>query len=259
MTGRALILTYHGVEAGPGPLWTDPDLFTAQLDSLRDCGAVVLTLSEIAEGLANAKLPEGSVAITFDDGFLSVAETAAPLLIERGMRATIFCVAGRLGQDNRWSTEPPSSPRRQLATAGALSELAASGFEIGAHGMQHLPLRAASTSQLRQEILDSRECLEQELGTQVSSFAYPYGVMPRAAGRALIRSAYSQACTTRPGYALASTERSELPRVDIHYLRRPALLRRAAGGKLHGYLGLRRRGAWVRRLAVKDHVTAPGS
>ena len=257
MTGRALIITYHGVEAGTGPLWINPGLFRAQLDCLRDCGARAVTLTELADGLVNGGLPRRSVAITFDDGFRSVVETAVPLLAERGMRATIFCVAGSLGRDNRWPAEPQSVPRRPLASAAALTELAALGFEIGAHGMQHVPLPAASAEQLRQEIVDSKQSLEQQLGTSVTSFAYPYGAKPGASGRALVEATYSWACTTRAGYASAATKPWELPRVDIHYLRRPALLGRAAAGTLEGYLELRRRAAWVRRRVVNDYLEAP--
>ncbi|MGH2866991.1 MAG: polysaccharide deacetylase family protein [Solirubrobacteraceae bacterium] len=254
MADRALILTYHGIEASPGPLWIDPALFAAQLDCLRDCGATTMTLGDLANGLAAGTLPPRAVAITFDDGLQSVVEVAAPQLVERDMRATIFCVAGRLGYDNRWPTEPDGATRRPLAAAGALRELVAAGFEIGAHGMQHLPLRTASAEQLTHEIIDSKNVLEEELGARVSSFAYPYGAMPGPAGRAIVGSTYGWACTTRPEYVSTRAERSQLPRVDIHYLRRLGLLRRAVSGTLEGYIGFRRRAAWVRRLAVKDYV-----
>ena len=258
VTDRALILTYHGIEAAPGPLSIDVGEFAAQLDCLRECGAEVLALSDLFAGLLDHRLPHRALAITFDDGLLSVAETAVPLLIERGMRATIFCVAGRLGGDNRWSTQPPTAPRRALATSAALADLAAAGFEIGAHGVQHMPLSKLSPHELRREIVDSREMLEQQLGTPVAGFAYPYGAIPGAAGQALIRSTYRWACTTRPGYVTTSAGRFDLPRVDVHYLRRPRLMRRAAAGTLGGYIELRRTGSRVRRLAVKDFVASSG-
>jgi peptidoglycan/xylan/chitin deacetylase (PgdA/CDA1 family) len=264
MPGRALILTYHGIEPGAGPLWIDPGLFREHLDCLRDCGARAMTLSELATGLATGALPPLAVAITFDDGLSSVGDTAAALLAERSMPATVFCVAGRLGGDNRWPAKLPGGPRRPLASPGDLARLAADGFEIGAHGMEHLPLRGARTEDARREIVDARHVLEQQVGVKVTSFAYPYGAMPSAGARALVASTYPWAVTTRAAYATASSPRSELPRVDIHYLRRPAMLRRAAEGSLEGYLGLRRRAAWVRRLVISDHIggrraAAPGS
>jgi peptidoglycan/xylan/chitin deacetylase (PgdA/CDA1 family) len=251
---KALILTYHGIGPGPRPLSVDPGLFAEQLDCLLSCGAKPMTVSALGARLATGDLPGPAVAITFDDGLLSVAETAAPMLTERGMTATIFCVAGRLGGEDRWPDARSGGPYRPLAGPGALRELAAAGFEIGAHGMQHRALRGASPAELRSEVVEARDALEQQLQISVDSFAYPYGALPDRPGRALIRSTYAFACTTRSGYATQACEPSALPRVDIHYLSRTALLTRALQGTLDGYLAVRRRAAWVRRVAVKDYA-----
>jgi peptidoglycan/xylan/chitin deacetylase (PgdA/CDA1 family) len=256
MTQQALILTYHGVEPGPAPLWVGPAHFREHLDCLQESGARLLTMRELWTGMCERTLPERAVAITFDDGMLSVAEEAAPLLLERGMRATIYCVAGRVGGDNSFPHEPSHIPRRPLAGAAALRELAAAGFEIGCHGMEHLPLWGASDAELRREILEAKDVLEQLVGAPVSSFAYPYGALPGASGRMLIQSTYSTACSTVAAYARAGDDRFALPRVDIHYLRRPALLRRAAEGSLQAYIGLRRQAGRVRRYARKDYIVA---
>ena len=44
-----------------------------------------------------------------------------------------------------------------------------------------------------------------------------------------------------------------LPRVDVHYLRRPELLGRAVGGGLRPYLRARSLGARARRLVKSDY------
>ena len=258
MTGQALIVTYHGVDAGPPPLWVEPARFREHLDSLQECGARLVTMRELAAGLRERTLPQRTVAITFDDGMQSVVDEAAPLLLERDMRATIYCVAGMLGRDNSFPYEPDHVQRRPLASAASLAELAAAGFEIGCHGMEHLPLRGASAPELRREIVDAKDALEQQVGAAVSSFAYPYGALPGAPGLALIQSTYATACSTRPAHARVGDDRFTLPRVDIHYLRRPALLERAAGGSLRGYIGLRRQAGRLRRYARKDYSAAPG-
>lgn len=252
-----LIITYHAVEAGPPPLWIDPCRFRAQLDCLRDSRVQMLTVGELAAALVEHRVPDRAVAITFDDGMRSVVDQAAPLLLERGMRATIYCVAGRLGLDNSWPSQPARTPRCALADAGSLSELAAAGFEIGSHGMTHLPLHGASPAQLRHEIVDSRHQLEQLVGAPVSSFAYPYGALPQAEGRALVRSAYSAACAARPAYVGFSEDLFALPRVDIHYLRHPILLSRAARGSSMTYIRMRRDASRIRRSVRKDYALAP--
>ena len=130
----AIVLAYHAIEAGPPPLSIEPDVFRDHLATIEDAGVRVVPLGEIADGP-----DEPCVAITFDDGFASVVENAAPALVERGLPATVFCVAGHLGGVNDWPGEPP--PQRRLASA---AELAACGIEIGSHGMTHLRLDRAS-------------------------------------------------------------------------------------------------------------------
>ena len=111
----AVVLTYHAVEDGPAPLCIDPELFRAQLDCLLEVGAEALTISGLAACLRDGTLPARAVALTFDDGCASVARTAAPLLAERGLTATVFCVAGHLGGQNDWPTQPNGMPSLALA------------------------------------------------------------------------------------------------------------------------------------------------
>jgi len=250
---EALILTYHAVEPGPPPLCVDPALFRAHVDSLVDSGAHTLTVSELAAALARDEIPERAVAITFDDGCASVARFAGPLLAERGLRATVFCVAGHLGGVTDWPTQPASVPVFKLATAAELEELASAGIEIGSHGVEHYPLAFASEQRAREELLESKRALEQAVRVPVRSFAYPYGAPPSRAARALLPEAYSAACGVRLGVLRANCDVFALPRVDAHYLRRPELLRRAVGGGLRPYLRARGLGARARRLVKSDY------
>jgi peptidoglycan/xylan/chitin deacetylase (PgdA/CDA1 family) len=57
----------------------------------------VMPLEEAVELMAEGKLPENSVAITFDDGYRDNFEHAYPILRKYGMPATIFLTAGAIG------------------------------------------------------------------------------------------------------------------------------------------------------------------
>lgn len=257
MSARALILTYQAIERGPAPLCTEPSLFEAQLDLIAESGVRPVTLGQILEELEAGRPGEPSVAITFDDGFASVVERAAPLLLERELPATIFCVAGHLGGMNVWRTQRHATARLSLASAQALSELAANGLELGSHGLHHEPLTVADGQLLERESLDSRHVLEYATGTSVRWFAYPYNAVPRAPqARALVRRAYAGACAGGNRTIGARTDTFGLPRVDAHYLRRLSLFRRALEDA-DLYLGLRRIGARVRRLAQRDFAGGP--
>jgi peptidoglycan/xylan/chitin deacetylase (PgdA/CDA1 family) len=254
MTGAALIVTYHAVEPGPAPLCIDPGLFKEHLDWLSASGARMMTVSELGTALERGDAPPGAVALTFDDGFASVVDEAAPLLVERGLVATVFCVSGHLGRRNDWATQPPGAPLRPLARARELRSLARAGFEIGSHGWDHAPLTGASESLARRELLDSKDALEHAIQAPVGSFAYPYGAAPSPAAEALVRRAYLAACTTSLGMARTGSDPFALPRVDCHYLRRPAMLRLAVSGSLGPYLEVRRLAARARRTVRKDYL-----
>jgi peptidoglycan/xylan/chitin deacetylase (PgdA/CDA1 family) len=249
-----LVLTYHAVGPDGGALAVDADLFRAHVDELREAEAAFLTVSELAAGLRRGTLPDRAVAITFDDGLSSVAEAAAPVLAEYELCATVFCVAGRLGGDSSWPSARADATPLPLMNAQDLAELAAAGFEIGSHGMDHAPLVTGSDALLGREIAESQLVLEQAVGVTVRSFAYPYGAEPSEAARRLVERTYDAACTTSLGRISRGADPLRLPRVDAHYVRRPALLRRALTGTLDPYLRARAIGAGARRRLVKDYA-----
>jgi peptidoglycan/xylan/chitin deacetylase (PgdA/CDA1 family) len=248
---RALVLTYHAIESGPAPLCLEPELFRRHSESIASSDVPCLTISQLVGALLDGTVPERAVAITFDDGAASVARTAAPLLHEHGLVATVFAVAGHLGGRNDWPDEPSRSPRLALATADELAGLAARGWEIGSHGLHHVPLDGAPDEVAGREIAGSREVLEREIGRSVTAFAYPFGLV---GGGRHVGETYAAACTARLDPVLADTDVLALPRVDVHYVRRPALLRRVLDGGGWGYLGVRRAAARVRRRLVPDHA-----
>ena len=256
MSGSVLVVTYHAVDRGTGPLSVAPELLREHLDQIVEAGVPVLTVRELGAHLDAGTLPERAVALTFDDAFASVATDAAPLLAERGLRATVFAVAGAIGGINAWPTQAPGTPVAQLADAEQLGALAAAGWEIGAHGMRHAPLARISGAEASVEIVDSKVALEQTLQLEVDSFALPYGARPGATARELLAKTYGAVCTTRLGSAGPGTSRLAIPRVDSHYVRRPALLRAALDGSAARYLQLRGVAARARRAVRKDYVDA---
>ena len=254
MTSRALVLTYHAVEEGEGPLFLTTDLLAEHLDVIVSSGLEVVTISGLASGLRDGLLSTPSVAITFDDGAASVARVAAPLLADRGLRATVFCVAGHLGASNDWPSARSGSPTFELASADELAELAGLGWEIGCHGMTHAPLDSDDRALLTREVIDAAVTLEELVGAEVTSFAYPYGAGPTTVAAELVASRYSAACSTSLGVVDSASDIHALPRVDAHYVRRPRILRAALAGSLGLYLRTLRLGAGARRVVRTDYL-----
>jgi peptidoglycan/xylan/chitin deacetylase (PgdA/CDA1 family) len=249
-----IVLTYHAVENGPAPLCVDPALFREHVRVIAEERVEVLTVSEMAAGLASGTLPARGVAITFDDAYESVAAGAAPVLAQHGLRATVFCVAGHVGGRSDWRSRASWAPTLALAPADDLRRLAAEGWEIGSHGVDHEPLASVDEVAAQREIVESRRLLGELTGIEPEVFAWPYGSHPSAVASALIAETYDAACAARPAVVRPGSEILALPRIDINYLRRPDRLRRALRREPRAYLAIRRAGSRIRRVVRPDHT-----
>jgi peptidoglycan/xylan/chitin deacetylase (PgdA/CDA1 family) len=166
---------WHRLASGGG-LSTSIDAFRGQLDALDAWGAVVLPLAEASARLVAGTLPDRSVTLTFDDGYASVVEAAWPLLRERQLAATLFVVAGYLdGQRFAWDSDDPDDRRTRLIDRHELEAAAADGLNIGSHTVTHSWLPHLEPDALRRELSDSRSQLEDQLGSPITSLAYPTG------------------------------------------------------------------------------------
>jgi peptidoglycan/xylan/chitin deacetylase (PgdA/CDA1 family) len=247
-----LVVTYHAIEEGDSPLCIEPALFEEHVEALAAATAAVLTVSELARGARDGTLPEGAVAITFDDAFASVSRAAAPILDRHGYPATVFAVVDHLGGANDWSTQPAHAPRRPLLGVEELRSLAAGGWEVGSHGLSHTPLGKADAVAVGSELGDSRARLAELTGGTVTSFAFPYGSVPVHAGRHLADAGYETGLGARLGRVDGRSDPYLLPRVDAHYLRRTPRLLDALEGRI-AYLRLRGVAARVRRMVRADY------
>ncbi len=117
--GGIPVLMYHSVSARSDWLpWADeisvrPDTFANHLATMQQMGLNVISAQELTEARQrNTSLPDNSVVITLDDGYLDNWVAAFPLLKRYDMRATIFVCTDFI--------EPGSQPRPSLddVTAG---------------------------------------------------------------------------------------------------------------------------------------------
>lgn len=246
MSPPALILTYHGIGAGPRPLFVAPTLLEAHLGVLADAGARVVSVAELVRAMRAGGVVPGTVALTFDDGFAGVASHAAPLLRARGWPATVYCVADYVGGVNDWPTQPAGTVRSPLLSAEQIACLVAGGFEIGHHTATHAPLTQLDGAALREELVASRARLAEVAEAPVTTLARPYGAPASAGAQELIEATFAGSCGTRMDVLRPGDDPFDLPRIDAHYLRRPWLLARLLRGD-ETHLRARRAGAAVRR------------
>ena len=145
------------------------------------------------------------VAITFDDGYLDNLEVAAPILGELGLPFTVF-VTSEFVRSGKAGFLSPIGLR-------ALAELP--GAQIGAHGANHVPLTQCDETTLRSELTSSRLYLEDVLGREVLTLAYPYGAVDCRVRDAALAAGYQLGACSRAGINLPERDPLLLGRTEI--------------------------------------------
>ena len=200
------ILMYHSIDDSCSSRFrrfaVSPRSFKAHVRYLSDSGYQTLTVSELIEAMdGRAVMPPKPVVLTFDDGFADFYEAALPILTEFGQTVTLYVVSGAVGGSSAWLSGIGEGTRRMVSWA-QLDEIRRSGIEIGAHTATHAALDLLSLEEARQEIAVSKRDLQDRLGVDVSSFAYPFGYQNGAVRHIVQREGYSSACAVR--YAMSS-------------------------------------------------------
>ena len=196
---RIPILNYHSVSYTPAP-WiaaytVTPDDFERQLDAVVAGGRTAVSVSRLADASAGHRaLPRDPVVITFDDGFADFADVAAPALAARGLPCTFYAATGSLeGEGPRETVFPP----HLMVSWSQLPELEEQGVEIGAHSHTHRDLDLADPRIAADEVIRSKELLEDALGHEIRSFAYPYGHFTPRLRHVVAECGFDSACAVR--------------------------------------------------------------
>jgi len=205
----ALILMYHHlapenepVSADRRPYVLEEDLFRRQVDAIAATGNAVASIgSWVAGRRCDAAVPL-TIVPTFDDGEESNFTRAFPRLAERGMSATFFVTAGRIGEPGYLSREQTRALHR-------------AGMEIGSHTLTHRPPSLLNDEELRHELVESKHRLEDLLGAPVVSLSSPTGFFnPRMSDLAR-QAGYTSLCGGRIALAGDNVDLFALPRVPI--------------------------------------------
>lgn len=171
---HAVILIYHHVaDDAPPSTSVTPERFSEHLDYLEQNDFRVLPVERVLEHLAERKaLPENTVAITFDDAYLSVYNIARPMLDAREMPYAVFVSTASIdgGSDRYMSWEQ-------------LRRISEHGGTVGNHGVGHRSALARGANESREEWLQrfrtdavgAQQRIATEIGTVSTVFAWPYG------------------------------------------------------------------------------------
>ena len=114
------------------------------------------------------------MVISFDDGYLHLADLLPELMMRLNLRPLIFMPSDLLGHSNDWDYSHRWCPTPHLDIA-ELRRLAELNVTIGSHGVSHSDLTSCSPVQLKRELEDSRHRLQDITGQPIDCISYPFG------------------------------------------------------------------------------------
>ncbi len=211
--GAIRIVFYHRIADDDDELAVSPRRFREQMRYLSDTGYRVVDVDTVGELLRRGDVPARTIGLSFDDGFLDIAENALPVLSEHGFRATVF-VANEVIDGTAWfdwyERQPPVLGWEAIAQLDAEST-----FRFGAHTATHPNLLDVDNDSARREIVDSRRVLEDRLGRTVGSFCYPGGLFGDRERRLVAEAGYAVAVSCEPGANTPAVDPLALHRIQI--------------------------------------------
>lgn len=198
---------YHVIAAPPAgvafpELFVRPADFARQMEWLAHRGFRAVTLRQVySYWLMGSPLPLRAVVISFDDGYLSQATKALPVLRKLRWPGVLNLKVNAVQKLN--------------LPLWRVRALIAAGWEIDAHTITHPDLTAVDDAQLWREIHGSRVALQNMLHVPIEFFCYPSGRYNAHVIAAVRRAGYHGATTTH--YGLAQPAKPyELSRVRIN-------------------------------------------
>ena len=189
-TAQVIIFCYHRLVDKIHTPWTEitPAAFEAQMKALKDRGITVIPMQDLLAWKRSEKnIPPRCAVVTFDDGWKSQYEVAWPIMKKYGYPFTMFIYTegvrgGTLGGG-------------EAITWEQLADMRDNGIDIEAHSATHQDLREGHNIMLvsggkrtktkltgpqyeqwmQNEVVGSKQLLEQRLGIKVNCFAVPFG------------------------------------------------------------------------------------
>jgi peptidoglycan/xylan/chitin deacetylase (PgdA/CDA1 family) len=174
-----IVLAYHSILPAGSPPNPDQhciplDRLLEHLDALQGNGFQNVSLADAYQRLVGGGAESGAkrFAVTFDDGYVSLARFLPPLCDR--LQPTLFLLTQYTGLSNlTWNTRTPYV--QQHLTLQQIFALAECGVDMQFHGTDHHNLLKFDAEQLHQRFAEGQAWFEGTLGKKADFIAYPYG------------------------------------------------------------------------------------
>lgn len=160
---KLIVIYYHDiVEKGKGYSYqrVERDRFEQQMKFLCEKGYTSLRFEDLEK-----PLPEKAVMVTFDDGFRTVYQNAAPVMRKYDIKGNVFLptkyIEEKHGHFMTWEMLRDLCGRKE--------------FSVAAHTHTHVDIRTLKETEMRAEIETSNWLIKERLGLMTRSFCMPYG------------------------------------------------------------------------------------
>lgn len=209
---HARVLMYHSIAEHKGEKFdkwrVKPEDFEKQISWLAKNGFASYTISELCD---LKELPQKAVCITFDDGYADNFTNAYPILKKHGFKATIYLVPNQ--ETSHWEQKNTKYISRMLSG----DEILKMGdiVEFGSHTMSHLNLERASLGEVKDELIKSKQAVENITKKECKAFAYPYGKYNDDIVRLTKNAGYKNATIVKRGVFKAGDDKFEIKRIGV--------------------------------------------
>jgi len=205
---EVLILMYHSIEEKRGLL--TPSLsaseFEEQMKILAEYHFETISLDDFVAYRHNEmKLPQNPMILTFDDGYLDNYLYAFPILKKFGFTATFFLITDFIGDE----------AQDKYMSWSQVIEMRRGGMAIGSHTLNHPYLTELTLRTIKAQLEDSKRIIEEKLGEEITSLAYPQGDFDWDIERLTEEAGYKIAVSSEPGMNDKDTSLFKLKRISV--------------------------------------------
>ncbi len=216
------VIMYHRVikdesEKGVHGTYVTVKQFEEQMKYLKNKGYETITFKDLLNNRYKQRFDKDKkwIMLTFDDGYKDNYENAFPILKKYQFKGIIYILDGI--KYNKWDVDDRNNPEKEfsLMNAEELLEMQKYGIEFGGHTSTHPKLAELSLENAKKEIIISKNNIENLIGKELLSFAYPYGSLNEDVKKIAQESGYQFAVATDSGSITFSDDLFEIRRVGI--------------------------------------------